>query len=144
MTDQSKADQPLDVEEAAVNLDRAMRHPARSSDALGDFFDALGAAAREMARQEGEARELLRVARNADPVTRANRSRGAHQGWKKRRAREARERLLDDIGDVPVRTGPGCDEMNHNSIGSEVFCQLEPGHDEDHDDDYGTTWPQED
>lgn len=144
MTDQSKADQPLDVEVAAANLDRAMHDPARRVDAMGDLFAALGAAAEEMARQRREARELIKAARRADPITRANRSRGARQGWEKRRAREARERLLDDLDDGPVRTGPGCDEMNHNSVGSEVFCQLDPGHDDDHDDDYGTTWPRKD
>ncbi|MFD4662485.1 hypothetical protein [Streptomyces halstedii] len=134
----------LTVEEAAVNLDRAMRDPARHSDAVGNLFAALGAAAQEMARQEREARELIKAARRADPVTRANRSRGAREGWEKRRAREAREQALAEIDDAPVRTGPVCDEMNHNSIGSEVFCQLEPGHNNDHDDAYGTTWERED
>jgi hypothetical protein len=40
-------------------------------------------------------------------------------------------------------TGPVCDEMNHNSVGTEVFCLLDPGHDDDHD--CGEfTWPRED
>lgn len=133
---------PLNVEEAAANLDRSMHDPARRGDALGDLFSALGAAAEEMAQRRKEARETLRAARRADPVIRANRSRAAREGWEKRRAREKSERLLDTIDEGPVRTGPFCDEMNHNSIGSEVFCQLEPGHDDDHDDDYGTTWEQ--
>jgi hypothetical protein len=134
-----------DVEQAVQNLDRAMHDPARRSDAVGDLFAALGAAAQQMAEQRRAARELLRAARKNDPVTRANRSRGARQGWEKRRAREARERLLAEIDSGPVRTGPVCDEMNHNSVGSEVFCQLEPGHDGDHDDDdNGVTWERED
>ncbi|MFF7198310.1 hypothetical protein ACFZAM_31960 [Streptomyces sp. NPDC008079] len=38
-----------------------------------------------------------------------------------------------------------CDSMNHNSVGSETFCQKEPGHhtwpgDEDCDDNNGTIW----
>ncbi|MFD5491593.1 hypothetical protein ACFWH4_01295 [Streptomyces sp. NPDC127091] len=144
MSSMPDPDAPLDVEQAVVNLDRAMHGPARRADAVGDLFSALGAAAQQMAEQRRAARELLRQARRNDPVTRANRSRGARQGWEKRRAREARERLLDEIDNGPVRTGPVCDEMNHDSRGSEVFCQLDPGHDEDHDDDNGTTWERED
>lgn len=144
MTTEPGQPAPLDVEQAVVNLDRAIHDPARRSDAMGDLFTALGAAAEQMAAQRRAARELLRAARKNDPVARANRSIGARQGWEKRRAREARERLLDEIGSGPVRTGPVCDEMNHNSVGSEVFCQLDSGHEEDHDDDNGTTWERED
>lgn len=138
-------EQPIDVEQAVQNLDRAMHDPARRGDAVGDLFQALGAAAEQMAAQRRAARELLRLARKNNPVTRANRSRSARQGWEKRRAREARERLLDEIHSGPVRTGPVCGEMNHNSVGSEVSCQLDPddGH-EWHDDDNGTTWERED
>lgn len=42
---------------------------------------------------------------------------------------------------LPV--APDCGEMNHNSIGSETFCALDPNHTEDHDDNNGTTWPRE-
>lgn len=136
--------EPMDVEQAVANMDHAMHDPARRGDAVSDLFAALGAAAQQMAAQRRAARELLREARKNDPVTRANRSRGARQGWEKRRAREARERLLAEIDNGPVRTGPVCDEMNHNSVGSEVFCQLDPGHEEDHDDECGITWPRED
>lgn len=133
-----------DVEQAAANRDRWMSDPGRRGDAMADLFAALGAAAQQAAEQHRAAKELLRIARRNDPVTHANRSRGARQGWEKRRAREARERLLDEINDRTARTGPVCDEMNHNSVGSEVFCQLDPGHHEDHDDDNGVTWPRED
>jgi hypothetical protein len=134
-----------DVEQAARDMDRAMNDPSRRSDAMGNLFAALGAAAQQAADQRRAAREALRLARKNDPVTRANRSRGSRQGWAKRRAREERERLLASIGDGPVRTGPVCDEMNHNSVGWEVFCQLDPddGH-AWHDDDNGTTWERED
>lgn len=137
--------EPMDVEEAAANLDRAMHDPARRSDAVGDLFTALGAAAQRMADLKRAAREAAREVRRNDPVTRANRSVGARRGWEKRRAREARQRLLDEIGNGPVRTGPVCGEMNHNSVGNEVFCQLDPddGH-EWHDDEDGTTWERED
>lgn len=40
--------------------------------------------------------------------------------------------------------GPPCGAMYHNSRGTEVFCQLAKGHEEDTpecDDDNGTTWP---
>lgn len=136
--------EPMDVEQAVVNMDRAMHDPGRRADAMGDLFSALGAAAQQMSAQRRAARELLREARKNDPVARANRSRGARQGWEKRRAREARERLLDSIDQGPAHTGPVCDEINHNSVGSEVFCQLDPGHEGDHDDDNGTTWERED
>lgn len=136
--------EPMDVEQAVVNFDRAMHDPARRSDAMGDLFTALGAAAQEASRLKREAREAARLARKNDPVTRANRAAGARKGWEKRRAREARDRLLAEIDNGPARTGPACDEMAHNSIGSEVFCQLDPGHDDDHDNDNGTTWERED
>ncbi|MET9190098.1 hypothetical protein ABZX63_33265 [Streptomyces tendae] len=137
------AGEPMDVEQAVANLDQAMHDPARRSDAVGDLFAALGAAAQQAADLRRAARELAREARRNDPITRANRSVGARRGWEKRRIREARERLLDSIDNGPARTGPVCDEMNHNSVGSEVFCQLDPGHEDDHDDDNGTTWEQE-
>jgi hypothetical protein len=135
----------MDVEQAARNLDCAMHDPARRGDAVSDLFAALGAAAQQMADQRRAARALLREVRRNDPVTRANRAAGARKGWETRRARETRERLLDSIADSSRRTGPVCDEMNHNSVGSEVFCQLDPddGH-EWHDDDNGTTWERED
>lgn len=135
---------PADVEQAVRDFDQAISDPARRSDAMGDLFTALGAAAQEVSRLKREAREAARLARKNDPVTRANRAAGARKGWEKRRTREARERALDAIGNGPVRTGPVCDEMTHNSVGSEVFCQLDPGHDEDHDDDNGVTWERED
>ncbi|MGW1950112.1 hypothetical protein ACWCRC_38135 [Streptomyces sp. NPDC001940] len=135
---------PVDVEQAAVNFDRAMHDPARRGDAMGDLFSALGAAAQQVADQRRAAREAQRLARKNDPVIRANRSAGARKGWEVRRTQEAQERLLDEIDDGPVRTGPVCDEMNHNSVGYEVFCQEDPGHDNDHDDGYGTTWERED
>ncbi|WP_020116785.1 hypothetical protein [Streptomyces canus] len=141
MTDKPES---MDVEQAVINMDRAMHDPARRGDAMGDLFTALGAAAQQMADQRRAARELLRLARKNDPITKANRARGARQGWEKRRAREARERLLDQLDSGPRRTGPVCGEMAHNSVGHEISCQLEPGHEEDHDDDNGTTWERED
>lgn len=141
MSDKPEA---MDVEQAAINMDRAIHDPGRRSDAMGDLFSALGAAAQQMADQRRAAREALKEARRNDPVTRANRARGARQGWEKRRAREAHEQLLAELDDGPRRTGPVCDEINHNSVGSEVFCQEDPGHECDHDDGYGTTWPRED
>lgn len=38
-----------------------------------------------------------------------------------------------------------CDAMNHNSVGGEVFCEIEdPDHEEDHDAGDGVTWERED
>ncbi|CAM5389761.1 hypothetical protein SSPIM334S_08515 [Streptomyces spiroverticillatus] len=75
-----------------------MHDPARRSDAVGDLFAALGAAAQQAADLRRAARELAREARRNDPITRANRSAGARRGWEKRRVRAERERLLDSIG----------------------------------------------
>ncbi|MFF4900523.1 hypothetical protein [Streptomyces sp. NPDC001068] len=48
-------------------------------------------------------------------------------------------------GPAPRQAPAVCDEMNHNSIGREVFCQIEdPDHKEDHEAGDGTTWPRED
>lgn len=137
-------EEPMDVEQAAINFDQAIHDPARRQDAMGDLFSALGAAAQRMSELRRAAREAAREARRNDPVTRASRSAGARRGWETRRARKAREEALSVLDDGPVRTGPVCNEINHNSVGSEVFCQLDPGHEEDHDDDNGVTWPRED
>lgn len=45
------------------------------------------------------------------------------------RGRAAEEAVRDAWDFRPVRTGPVCDEMNHNSVGSEVFCELDLDHD---------------
>ncbi|WP_411092243.1 hypothetical protein [Streptomyces sp. 049-1] len=46
---------------------------------------------------------------------------------------------------TPVLDRAVCGEMNHNSVGTEVFCEIEdPDHDEDHDAGDGITWPRED
>lgn len=46
----------------------------------------------------------------------------------------------------PVRPSPParCDEMTHNSVGSETFCRLKLDHDGDHDNTNGLEWPRED
>ncbi|MFJ4469513.1 hypothetical protein ACIP2X_18745 [Streptomyces sp. NPDC089424] len=50
----------------------------------------------------------------------------------------------------PAEPAPGhfrraCGEMNHNPVGTEVFCEIEdPDHDGDHDAGDGTTWERED
>ncbi|MFJ1993050.1 hypothetical protein [Streptomyces asiaticus] len=142
-----QSDEPIDVEQAAINFDRAIHDPARRQDAMGDLFSALGAAAQRMSELRRAAREAAREVRRNDPATRARRSAGARRGWEVRRAREAREEALAALDGGPVRTGPVCGEINHNSVGSEVFCQLDPGHKEDkedHDDGNGVTWPCED
>lgn len=121
-----------------------MPETPRPLDVVDRFFAALITAAEEMAAQEQAARETRRLARKNNPTIRARRSAAAHAGWETRRTREAKEQALDAVDTSPVRTGPVCDEMNHNSIGGEVFCQLEPGHDDDHDDEAGVTWQRED
>lgn len=49
---------------------------------------------------------------------------------------------IRDDDSAPIRQR--CDEMTHNSIGSETFCHLEQGHDGDHDNTDGLEWPRED
>lgn len=63
------------------------------------------------------------------------------------RERRRRERVEQEPEPVPVRPAPRrvCDQMNHNSVGAEVFCEIQdPDHEEDHDAGDGITWPRED
>ncbi|MFF3096744.1 hypothetical protein [Streptomyces cyaneofuscatus] len=47
------------------------------------------------------------------------------------------------VGGFPK--APACDAMNHNSVGSERFCELDARHGPDEDHDSGDmTWPVED
>jgi hypothetical protein len=85
--------------------------------------------ARRAAR--AEARRLARV------LTEFERGAGLVGPCKRRRRRRAPV-------PPPIPAPQVCDDMNHNSVGSEVFCQLDAGHEDDHDDDCGTTWEQED
>ncbi|MFB6961866.1 hypothetical protein ACFCYB_34010 [Streptomyces sp. NPDC056309] len=72
----------------------------------------------------------------------------ASQGWHRwaeptEAQTAARQAARKAAPPVPARTR--CDAMNHNSIGSEVFCEIEdPDHEEDHDAGDGITWPRED
>lgn len=46
---------------------------------------------------------------------------------------------------APKPTRTVCDAMNHNSVGGEVFCEIEdPDHEGDHDAGDGITWERED
>lgn len=62
--------------------------------------------------------------------------------------RRRRRALAAAAAQAPVLAGSRrrvCDEMNHNSVGRETFCQEDPddGHPV-HDDGDGTTWDRED
>jgi hypothetical protein len=87
-------------------------------------------------------------------VTSEHRADGA--GWLKfRRCADCDDQLTPVVEPEPhwpdsahrgkaAKTTP-CREMNHDSIGREVFCEIEdPDHDEDHDAGDGVTWPRED
>lgn len=131
---------------AASDFDRAVNNPVQRGDAMGDLFAGLGAAFAEVAaqKQARKAEHRARVlARMNSPEALAKRSAASRQGWADRKAREAREEAADLARYAPYREGPRCGEMNHNGVGSEVFCQLDPGHDDDHDDECGTSWERE-
>jgi hypothetical protein len=78
------------------------------------------------------------------------RAEAARKGWETRRAREAaegaaeaREVAWENERDARRGKGPWCDEMAHNSVGGEVFCIREPGHDDDCEDIDGFAWTYE-
>lgn len=131
------------VNQAISDFDRAVDNPAQRGDAMSDLFAGLGAAFAEIDAQkrarkaEHRARVLTRM---NSPEALAKRSAASRRGWANRKARQAAEETADLDQYTPYREGPRCDEMNHNSVGSEIFCQLDPGHDGDHDDEYGTSW----
>ncbi|MEV6738626.1 hypothetical protein AB0N14_17525 [Streptomyces sp. NPDC051104] len=129
---------------AAELFDQAAHDPARREDAMSALFTGLAAAAQQAADEMRRLREEARAARRNRPEAVAARSAAAAKGWETRRRRAAEDAARDGWEDRPVRTGPVCGEMNHNSVGSEVFCELDPDHEEDHDDGDGTTWPRED
>lgn len=112
----------------------------KSNDPVAALFSSLAA---EDARLRA-LREQAKQARRNDPVARARRSAAVRKGWETRRASAAAEQVADaaDYDDaLPPR--PWCEEMAHNSVGSEVFCVLPPGHprEEDHEDGSGYSWP---
>lgn len=117
-----------------------------SNDPLGDLFAALRTHHEALDALREEHRAAVRARRNS-PEARAVRSQAAREGWAVRRVRETAERAAE-YDDGPVRTGPRCDYMNHDSTGRETFCVLDPDHiqdpDEPHDDGNGVTWEHED
>ncbi|MET8609724.1 hypothetical protein [Streptomyces misionensis] len=125
-------------------FDQAAHDPARRDDAIGALFSGLAAAAQAAADERRARRAAARAERRNRPEAVAARKAAAAKGWETRRRRAAEDAARDGWDDQPRRTGPVCAEMNHNSVGREVFCELEPDHEEDHDDGYGTTWPRED
>ncbi|MEU5498470.1 hypothetical protein [Streptomyces griseofuscus] len=129
---------------AAELFDQAAHDPARRQDAMSALFTGLATAAQAAADERRARRVAARAERRNRPEAVAARSAAATKGWGTRRRRAAENAARDGWDDQPRRTGPVCDEMNHNSVGCEVFCELDPDHEEDHDDGYGTTWPRED
>ncbi|MEV7770513.1 hypothetical protein [Kitasatospora sp. NPDC086791] len=95
-----------------------------------------------------EARRQAAKARRNTPEARAVRSEAARRGWIDRRNREngelAAQATLDALEaerEAHIGTGPHCDSMDHNGIGQETFCILDPRHDGDCEDPDGHTWP---
>lgn len=133
-----------DVDCLKTDYERATRVAVNSQpdtiwDNLNALADAMGAIA--------EAGHAVREARRNSPAARKVRADAARKGWEARHAREAAERAAMEAEmarDVELHArigdGPFCDEMNHNSTGSEVFCILDPGHDDDCEDVDGLTW----
>lgn len=130
--------------EAAGLFDEAVRNPAHRSDAMGALFAGLAAAAQQAADARQRLREQERLERFNRPEAVAARRDRSVKGRETRRRRAAEEAVRDAWDVRPVRTGLACGEMNHNSVGSEVFCELDQDHDEDHDAGDGVTWERED
>lgn len=143
MTDQTKAE-PITPQRAAELFDEAVRSPARRQDALGEMFNGLAATMTAFYDAQHAAREAAKEARRNRPEAIAARKAAARRGWETRRAKAAEKARERDLDDRPVRTGPVCDVLDHDSRGSEVFCGLEPDHDGDHEAWGGHSWPRED
>jgi hypothetical protein len=112
-----------------------------SDDPFGRWLAAMVAADKVLA----ERRAVQKAARRLElaPV----RAEAARKGWETRRARETAEQNAEEAAWQAdyARTGDGpwCDEMAHNSVGSEVFCIRQPGHDGDCEDIDGFAWTRE-
>jgi hypothetical protein len=123
-------------------FDQAVTQPARRHDAIGALFSGLAAAA-----AEGRAlRKAVRKARRNRPEAIAARSAAARRGWETRRQRAAEkaEEAERELDSWENRAGPRCKQMTHDSRGTETFCHLDPGHDDDeHDNGLGTRWPRD-
>ncbi|MFE3452422.1 hypothetical protein ACFXJ8_26210 [Nonomuraea sp. NPDC059194] len=124
-------------------FDQAADKPGRRGDAIGALFAGLAAAATAAAAERRAQREAQREARRNRPEAVAARKTAARRGWETRRRNAEEKARMHALDDGPVRTGPRCDEMTHDSRGQESFCYLEPGHDGDHDNDLGLTWPRD-
>ncbi|NEA22648.1 hypothetical protein [Actinomadura bangladeshensis] len=147
MADPTTPDEPIaaHVTEAAKHFDRTRNPQASAQDVVDGLFAGFAALSKasEAARRERKvAREAAAAERRARPEAIARRSAAAREGWETRRHRQAEASARDDY--PPAPTGPVCDVMDHNSRGAEVFCVLDPGHDDDHDDGLGHTWPRGD
>lgn len=133
------------ISEGGPQFTPPMHPDGYTDDLVGAAFRALAAAA-ALHRAE---RVVAKAARRLE--LRPMRAEAARKGWETRRAREAAERVAeaaeaawDDELAARRGTGPWCDEMNHNGIGSEVFCIGKPGHGDDHEDIDGFAWENED
>ncbi|MGW6502950.1 hypothetical protein [Nonomuraea angiospora] len=124
-------------------FDQAVNEPGRRYDAIGELFTGLAEAAKAVADEKRARRKALREARRNRPEAIAARKAAARRGWETRRRKAEEKALADALADGPAPTGPRCNAMTHNSRGSETFCYLEPGHEDEEHDNGEITWPRD-
>ncbi|MET7336005.1 hypothetical protein [Nonomuraea sp. NPDC005650] len=136
----TREDPPLTPAEL---FDQAVNNPARRADLISAMFTSIGAAAQAASNEKRARQKARREARAARPEAIAARKAAARRGWETRRRNAEEKARADALDDAPIPAGPRCDEMAHNSRGSEVFCYLEPGHEDDDHTNGETTWPRD-
>ncbi|MET8006244.1 hypothetical protein [Nonomuraea glycinis] len=127
-------------------FDQAVTQPARRQDAISALFTGLATAATAIAAERRALQKALRDARLNQPEAIAARKAAARRGWETRRqkAAEKLEEAERELDSWENRPGPRCNQMSWDSRGYEVFCHLDPDHDEDeHENGLGTTWPRD-
>ncbi|MFG1977065.1 hypothetical protein ACGFJC_47700 [Nonomuraea fuscirosea] len=122
-------------------FDQAVNNPVHRADLMANMGAVLSAVA-EAGREE---KRRQREARRNRPEAIAARKAAARKGWETRRrnAEEKARQAQRELDEWAAPDGPWCNQMSHNSRGSEVFCYLEPGHEDDEHTNGDTTWPRD-
>ena len=126
-------------------FDQAVTQPSRRDDAVGAMFSGLAAAMQAASDEKRARQKARREARANRPEAIAARKAAARRGWETRR-RNAEEKAAEaerELDEWAGRTSLGCNALTHDSRGSETFCLLEPGHEDDNHDNGEFTWPRD-
>ncbi|MFD0209181.1 hypothetical protein ACFVH9_08585 [Streptomyces hirsutus] len=126
---------------AVADFDQAVNDPARRYDAVGSLFAGLAAAAAQHAQERRAARTCWRNR----PEVKARRSAAAKKAAATRSERKAREEALAQAECERDARMPAvhCPHIDFVRDAIETECAGEPGHDDDHEDIDGHTWPNE-